>query len=391
MPTSRLRHRLGAAAAVSLAAALMAAPGIAAAKTRVVDNDGKGTPADCDASKVTFKAIQAAVDASASGDTVKVCPGTYVGKVKISGARNGLQLLSTVAKGATIKAPDAFEPVSIPIVLIDGVANVQVKGFKVRTLAFPAVSDTMDGIVANAATNVTIRGNDVRWSGAAGSRSNLTTGIVAKSGTTGSILANTVYDPTWDGIQAADAATSVTIEGNTIRSVFAGVTGIESASGIEVREGASGLVKLNTISARQVSGTSFTTMDTAIDVYKAGATTVTGNTVTDTTVGIRVRGTGATVNENVFTTRQTAISLGADSDGGEVAANTAKATGTSFGSIWVSADSDGNDIHGNEFRGSPGTDCTDDGGDPLGNIWSGDNHGDESSPAGICDFSAPPA
>ena len=76
---------------------------------------------------------------------------------------------------------------------------MKVKGFKVRTLAFPAVSDTMDGIVANDATNVTIRGNDVGWTGAAGDRSNLTHGHRGQGRDHRVIQANTVYDPTWDG------------------------------------------------------------------------------------------------------------------------------------------------------------------------------------------------
>ena len=42
----------------------------------------------------------------AAGDTVKVCPGTYVGQVTIKGSRNGLVLRSVTNLGATIKAKD---------------------------------------------------------------------------------------------------------------------------------------------------------------------------------------------------------------------------------------------------------------------------------------------
>ncbi|MFN8623973.1 MAG: hypothetical protein U0869_24790, partial [Chloroflexota bacterium] len=80
-----------AAALTALTVALVAVPTSAAGKVRVVDNDGKGTAANCDATTKAFKTIQSAVTASAAGDIVKVCPGTYAEKVSITGARDGLQ------------------------------------------------------------------------------------------------------------------------------------------------------------------------------------------------------------------------------------------------------------------------------------------------------------
>ena len=146
----------------------------------------------------------------------------------------------------------------------------------------------------------------------------------------------------------------MTIAGNTVRSVFAGVAGVESSSGIVVRVGAGALVKLNTVSAKLVGGTSFTKMGTAIDVYKAGATTVTGNIDHRHHRGHPGARDERDLAENAILVARPRISLAANADGGKVAGNTAKATATSFGSIWVSADSDGNDIHGNKFRGSAG-------------------------------------
>ncbi|MDP2676026.1 MAG: hypothetical protein Q8Q00_14175 [Dehalococcoidia bacterium] len=52
--------------------------GTAMASTVVVDDDGQATAADCDSATATpYTTISAAVTASAGGDTIGVCPGTY--------------------------------------------------------------------------------------------------------------------------------------------------------------------------------------------------------------------------------------------------------------------------------------------------------------------------
>jgi parallel beta-helix repeat protein len=56
---------------------LFMAPAARAAVTRVVDDDGKATVANCGAATVARSSIQVAIDDSANGDVVKVCPGQY--------------------------------------------------------------------------------------------------------------------------------------------------------------------------------------------------------------------------------------------------------------------------------------------------------------------------
>src|SRR5687767_1928341 len=63
--------------------ALIAVPA-AAQTTLVVDGDGQGTAADCDAADAAHTTIQSAVDAAVSDDTVFVCPGTYDEQVVIN-------------------------------------------------------------------------------------------------------------------------------------------------------------------------------------------------------------------------------------------------------------------------------------------------------------------
>ena len=93
MPRSARSRSIGAMMVLSaLALASLASPVSAAGKTRWVDDDGKTSTTSCSGTRTAYKKIQSAVTASAAGDTVKVCPGTYVGSVTIKGSRNGLVL-----------------------------------------------------------------------------------------------------------------------------------------------------------------------------------------------------------------------------------------------------------------------------------------------------------
>ena len=98
MSRSSMSRVLGSALVLStVAISLLVAPASAAGKTRWVDDDGKAGASSCSGTKTAYKKIQSAVTASGAGDTVKVCPGTYVGHVTIKGARNGLVLRSVTS------------------------------------------------------------------------------------------------------------------------------------------------------------------------------------------------------------------------------------------------------------------------------------------------------
>ena len=158
--------RLMAISAVVVAAmASTAAPTSAAGPTtRWVDNDGHAGPAGCNSSAHASTTIQHAVDASHRGDTVKVCPGTYLKQVTIQGHRDGLTLESSRKWGATIKAPTSLEAAGpygfTVLVLIDRTDYVTVRGFKVvtRTQA-PCDIVGVRGLTAIASKQTAIRGN----------------------------------------------------------------------------------------------------------------------------------------------------------------------------------------------------------------------------------------
>ncbi|CAN5531825.1 hypothetical protein BH20CHL6_BH20CHL6_16800 [soil metagenome] len=75
----------------SVPSALAGSPG---SSTLVVDDDGMASAMDCDAPDLAFETIGAAVLAASSGDTVKVCPGTYPESVVVD---KQLQLLGAQA------------------------------------------------------------------------------------------------------------------------------------------------------------------------------------------------------------------------------------------------------------------------------------------------------
>jgi hypothetical protein len=98
---SRMKIRALATALVCLM--VMGVRSAAAATTRVVDDDGMGSVADCNDSTPAFLSISAAVIASSSGDTIKVCPGTYVENVVLNksltllGAQSGVDARGRIA------------------------------------------------------------------------------------------------------------------------------------------------------------------------------------------------------------------------------------------------------------------------------------------------------
>src|SRR4051812_5962215 len=79
----------------------MSASSAAAQILRVVDDDGHGTPANCDDPTAAFATVRGAMAASASGDTVLVCPGTYV-ESRLNFNGKGIVVRSTDGAATTI-------------------------------------------------------------------------------------------------------------------------------------------------------------------------------------------------------------------------------------------------------------------------------------------------
>jgi hypothetical protein len=111
-------------------------PAAQAATTLAVDDDGLGTPANCNAATPTSATINAAVTLAAPGDTIVVCPGLYPESVavakanlKILGAQHGVD-----ARGRVL--PDSAESIVDPpgsTTAFDLSANrIRLDGFKIE-------------------------------------------------------------------------------------------------------------------------------------------------------------------------------------------------------------------------------------------------------------------
>lgn len=151
------------AAGAALAIAMIGAPTAMAAggATIMVDGDGRATAASCNdgAAGSARDTVQGGVDAAHPGDTVLVCPGTYVEQVQIA-EKDGLTVRSTRPWTATIQAPSSLDAPFI--VGIYGADDVTFQWFNVVTRPTEGCDAPMMGVLALAGRDITIRSNRVR-------------------------------------------------------------------------------------------------------------------------------------------------------------------------------------------------------------------------------------
>lgn len=155
-----LRTRFGAALVAGLVALLsLGASSVSAAGvTRYVDDDGLASARGCDAGATAFSTIQAAVNASHSGDTVAVCPGTFQEQVKITASRQNLTLRTVDAFTARILSPTTLTADRSLISVRAWGAIIQ--GFKIVALALPSgCEQVFAGVLVHPQASAVVRGN----------------------------------------------------------------------------------------------------------------------------------------------------------------------------------------------------------------------------------------
>ncbi|TMK84866.1 MAG: hypothetical protein E6G44_08895, partial [Actinobacteria bacterium] len=150
MPQKEVDRMRKLSLAVAFATALLAGSAHVAhahtAATLVVDDDGMGDIASCNNATPTYSTIQAAVNDAVSGDTIKVCPGTYTESVTVStdnltlaGAKAGIDARFPRGTGESIVQPSAgLTGVSL------NADNLTLDGFRVTL-----VSGDASGIYTN--------------------------------------------------------------------------------------------------------------------------------------------------------------------------------------------------------------------------------------------------
>jgi parallel beta-helix repeat protein len=424
-----MRPLLLSLAIAALAAGAIGAPAAAAGATRVVDNDGTGSATDCDASAPAFRTVQKAVNAADAGDTVLVCPGTYVGRVVIPKSKDRLVLQATRHLGATLKVRPGSGQASI-IHIAPGADRVSVKDL---ALTYPAALPTapaggspcgiLMGIQVDGA-NAWIESNSVIATG----RGTLTCGIaygigVGYSGKTASanLRFNVVRDIMSAGIAAGgpnvrlsafrnivrfyhDAAATVrtasarvgdawtaSVRRALVRQTPAG-TGPISVADIAVFTGAEATIQENTAEAARTGRGPLATGQrlfayAGIVTIGTGTVIVDGNRVyragTNIAVGYPVpipageTGGLTTVTGNVALSGFVGIEVG--TTGATVSDN--QAHGNAVG-LYAQGGSSGNTFDGNDARANYGVDCEDDS-SPIANTWT-NNLAFTSQPNSLC-------
>ncbi len=388
----------------SLALSMLVSPASAAGKTRWVDDDGKVGSSSCSGTKTAYRTIQKGVNAAGAGDTVKVCPGTYVGPVTIKGARTGLILRSVSDLGATIKARDEATFNTTYLVTIDDVDKVTVKGFKIRALLGTSHNycDVSTGIRAMSAKNVLITGNDIRPSGP-GAFCGVYDGISATDGTTGTISDNAVKDYRDDGIDLKGVSTNVVIDDNSVTFAHLNFVQATGGSAVLLDDGANGTVKSNTLIGPAAGpGDPSQPMAGVMLDGTGSATSVRGNTIARFAADIRIQhANGGNVHDNEMTGGQVGLDL-LDGDTMQIYSNTS--SGATVHGLFVAGTAAGSDgtrttgtsVHHNDFRSNSNGSSADCKGSSsyvvsasAGNSFDL-NDGNSSDPAALCEGSTVP-
>jgi hypothetical protein len=133
-----LRWCIGIAALLTGVLTFPAAPASAGgARTLVVDDDGVQCP------NASYTVIQRAIDAAATGDTIRVCGGTYTGDVTIGNGKSVTLTAQTPAAPAIDCLAPAASPFPADVAVVQGAVfvsadNVRIDGLAVTTAPFPA-------------------------------------------------------------------------------------------------------------------------------------------------------------------------------------------------------------------------------------------------------------
>ena len=288
-----MKHRLITLAIVSLAVS-------AYGKTLVVNNNPANTSSPCKTAHYTT--ISAAITAASSWDTVSVCPGTYPEALLIN--KSHLTLTGLVTSGSSLIElmptagisiadvnPGAEDPTENVIVLVEGVIgvtinNLSINGSKATTTCGSGNAGiyfrNASGVVTNAAVAYIGLNADGTLTGCQEGY-----GIYADSWSGGTssltVFGTSVHDFDKNGIAAREAGTTLVAENNEITG--AGSTTVTAQNGVELVDGAKGLVNGNVISGVDYTPTSSSA--TGILFYAADDYgQANGNTISDTNGGV---------------------------------------------------------------------------------------------------------
>ncbi len=365
----------------SLLVSALAAP-VAAATTRYVDDDGRGSPSGCNGTRAIADTIQEAVDVSSAGDSVVVCPGLYIGRVVVDVPN--LRLRGLVKGEARIRS-GRFHPSGEALIDVVDAPGARISALSLSALTTGTCAPVAAMIGLTMSPGAIVRENWMNINGTAGLGScGYEAGIRVWDGSDGAqVLWNTVIDFRERGIWATDSE-DVMIRGNTVNYFHAsyGHTN-QGGAGIVLGSLAPGVRVLeNTVAGLSTTGSSTPWFQNGIYLEQSTAS-VRGNRLRNMANAITFEfASGARMVNNVAT-------VGIGIGGRIVATNEAEVFGNRFNGLSTSfavSSGAGNDIHDNDFRGN--SDCVDlttgSGTAGTANFWT-DNLGPDDTPDGICE------
>ena len=343
------------------AATILVAPSASAATVTV----GPGAPACPGASYAT---IQAAVDAAAPGDEIRVCPGTYAEQITIPAGKDGLAIRSRHPLAATIKAPATMADPG-DIVRVRASREITLEGF---TIAGPLPSALFCSVFPRSAVRVdgggsaTIRRNritDIRSEDPAlrGCQSGIPILVGSEpEQEIGSALVeeNTIEAYQKTGVLVEHAGSSAIVRDNRI--LGDGPNDLIAQNGIEVSSGAEALVAGNWVAGQIYAPTP---LASGLLFIRPGRVIVIGNEIRDADHGIiTIDATGPEIRSNrVAACTASGIDLDeseAGTTGAIVVANESRDNGAD--GIYISPKSTGNALRHNRMFADRDVDARDD-------------------------------
>ncbi|HEY0069728.1 MAG TPA: right-handed parallel beta-helix repeat-containing protein [Chloroflexia bacterium] len=363
-------RKLTLTAIITLSVGLLSLGGTAAAaKSRVlVVDDNKVECRNAD-----YTSIQAAVTAASPGDTIKVCPGTYVEQVNIPAGKNGLTLRSERKDEAIIKAPPAMAGQKA-IVNVAGATGITISSFTISGPGGGPCDSLRYGVRVDGGGSADILDNhitSIRDTPFSGCQNGI--GVLlgrASEGQVGrgSVQRNTIDDYQKGGVVVSGPGSSGDVGYNTVVGV--GPSATIAQNGVQVSGDATGSVHHNTISGNVYSPQTFASA--GVLLFDPGAVEVSHNDLSQNDESIYVNDTdGAVVSHNTIT--------GSTFDGiGLVGATNCTisfndSSFSGFDGIYVASDSEDNQIDHNRLSNNTEHDAHDDSVGPgtggTANLW----------------------
>lgn len=265
---------------VSAVLAIGLLPSVAAAGTVRVDDDGKASATSCNAATKAPRTIQAGITAAGKNGTVILCPGTYKGRVRVDGTRDGITIQGAKNLASKVLPPATGLNLDEPLIWIKNSADtVTLKGLFVSTASGDC---TTAELIRLQGRGLKVIGNTLTGGGCYGiGVKALSAGGKAVSAT---IKNNTISRFFTAGIYGADELTTLTVTGNTVRFNMDFNPGSSDVTGILMAQNVNGSVADNTVA----TGSGTERLAYGIQAVYGESLPITGNTITEVRIGIRL-------------------------------------------------------------------------------------------------------